>query len=289
MKKNSLYYIAAGSILFAVGAYGVFSLDVFWTSVLLFLGASIICIPASIPISLCRDTLAANSAVIHEQIYHEPVFLARLFLSMSWIARNCGILALDEFMTDKEYRNTLYHMGKKMIIDGMDSEFVRETLENVITLAKEHSDVKVCYLRQIGREFFFVGVSAGVSGICICGLRRLFTTEIAASPFCMILILMAICFMLGTLFFLLIPGKIQSNSYQSEDNQRQMIQGLLSLQKGDSYTAILHKQYTFLSVEEKDMLYEEPMFAEVKELNRGGNYDGTVADIRTTIKDLGLC
>lgn len=289
MKKNSLYYIAVGSILFAVDTYGLFSLNDFLAPVLLFLGASIICIPASIQVSLCKETLAANSAVIHEQIPHEPVFLASLFLSMSWIARNCGILVLDEFMTDKEYRNTLYHMGKKMFIDGMDSEFVKDTLENVITLAREHSNVKVCYLRQIGREFFFVGVSAGVSGICICGLRWLFTAEIASSPLCMILTLMAICFMLGTLFFLLIPGKIQSNSYQSEENQRQMLQGLLSLQKGDSYTAFLYKQYTFLSVEEKDMLYEKPLLAEVKELNRDGNYDGAVADILTTIKDLGLC
>lgn len=288
MKKHNLYYLAGGSILFAAGAYGMLSMNAFWTPILLFFAATLICIPAGIPFSYWRDTLATYPA-IYPPVSHEPVFLARLFLSMSWIARNCGILALEEFMVDKEYRNTLFHIGKQMIIDGMDPEFVKGTLENVITLTQKRTEVKVRYLQQIGRLFLFIGIFAGIFGTCVCGLRWLSTTEIVLPTLCVLLILTAICFMLGTLFFLLIPEKIQSNYYPSYEIHRQMLQGLLSLQEGDSYTAILHKQYTFLSVEERDMLYEEPMFTEVKEMNREGNYDSTVVDIRNTMREFGLC
>ena len=289
MKKNSLYHLAVGCILFALGIYGILQINTYVSPILLFVAAFVLCIPSAIPFSHWREALATRPAVIHEPLSHEPVFLARLFLSMSWIARNCGILALEEFMTDKVYRNSLYHMGKNMIIDGMYPEFVKDTLENVIHLTKERTEVKVRYLHQIGREFAFIGVFAGFSGASVYGFRSFYTDEIPLLGVGILMTLTAIAFMLSALFCLLMPGKLQCNACHSEEIHRQMIQGLLALQEGDSYSAILHKQYTFLSAEEKDMLYEEPMFPEVKELNRSGNYDSVKADIRKTMRDFGLC
>ena len=289
MKKNSLYHLVAGSVLFALGIYGILCLNIPLSPILLFISAFILCIPAGIPLSHWREVLSARPAIVHDPCPHEPVFLARLFLSMSWIARNCGILALEEFMTDKKYSNSLYHMGKNMIIDGIDPDFVKDTLENVIHLTRERSEAKARYLRQIGREFAFIGIFAGFSGTCAYGLRSLYLPESPLSGLGILFALTAISFMLSALFFLLIPEKIQCNGYQTGEIQRQMLQGLLALQEGDSYTAILHKQYTFLSSEEKGMLYEEPMFPEVKKINRDGNYDAIATDIRNTMRNFGLC
>lgn len=287
MKKNRLYFLAVGCILFAVGIYGILSSDAFGAQILLFVGVAVLCIPASIPLAHWRDALTVNSAVTHEPIPHESIFLARLFLSMSWVARNCGILALEEFITDKKYDNSLYHMGKTMIIDGMDPDFIKETLGNVIDLVQERAAVKIGYLTQIAKEFCFIGVFAGFAGGTAYGIRWANGAEISTLSLGIFLTLTAIFFMLSTLCGLLLPGKIKSDANHGGQIQKQMIRGLISIQEGDSYSAVLHTQYTFLAEEEKNMLYEEPLFAEVRELNRSGNFDNTVADIRHSMRDFG--
>ncbi|MBQ7498798.1 MAG: hypothetical protein IJU00_13375, partial [Selenomonas sp.] len=179
MKKNGIYFLMAGSILFAGGIYGILGPNHVLAPALLLLGTIVACIPASTPAHNWREALAASPAVSHEPIPYEPTFIARLFLSMSWVARNCGILALESFMNDKTYANSLYHMGKNMIIDGMDPDFVSEVLGNVIHLIRERTNVKIRYLRQIGTQLCFIGLFVGMAGTFSYGFRHLSGQEIS--------------------------------------------------------------------------------------------------------------
>lgn len=289
MKKNGIYFLMAGSILFAGGIYGILGPNHVLAPALLLLGTIVACIPASTPAHNWREALAASPAVSHEPIPYEPTFIARLFLSMSWVARNCGILALESFMNDKTYANSLYHMGKNMIIDGMDPDFVSEVLGNVIHLIRERTNVKIRYLRQIGTQLCFIGLFVGMAGTFSYGFRHLSGQEISLDGVGILFVITAISLMMSTIFLLLLPCRLKNRSYQIRQTQKQLLSGLLSLQSGESYTAILHKQYTFLSTKEKELLEQEPLFDEARKLNERGNFDGTAADIRNVLKNLAGC
>lgn len=289
MKKNGIYFLMAGSILFAGGIYGILGPNHVLAPALLLLGTIVACIPASTPTHNWREALAASPAVSHEPIPYEPTFIARLFLSMSWVARNCGILALESFMNDKTYANSLYHMGKNMIIDGMDPDFVSEVLGNVIHLIRERTNVKIRYLRQIGTQLCFIGLFVGMAGTFSYGFRHLSGQEISLDGVGILFVITAISLMMSTIFLLLLPCRLKNRSYQIRQTQKQLLSGLLSLQSGESYTAILHKQYTFLSTKEKELLEQEPLFDEARKLNERGNFDSTAADIRNVLKNLAGC
>lgn len=289
MKKNGVFILTASIVLFPFSIYGILSMNIPLAPILLFFSTFTFFFLVSISITNCREALAACSSAFHKPLMHEPVFIARLFLSMSWIARNCGIVALEEFMTNKEYNNTLYHMGKNMIVNCMSPEFIKDTLENIIHDEKKLEDINIQYLRQMGRIFCFTSVFSGCIGIIVYVLRWLNTTDVPVFDLGIILAMTIVSLMLGILLYVLIPYKLENDTRRFGQIQKQMIQGLISLQEGDAYDTMLSKQYLFLSIKEKYMLYEEPLFTEVKGLNQDGSYDTAVTNIRSAMEQFGIC
>ena len=55
--KNMMLYLAAGLALLALGIYGILSLDAVFAPVLVYLGAVMICLPATQPFSRWREML----------------------------------------------------------------------------------------------------------------------------------------------------------------------------------------------------------------------------------------
>ena len=285
MKLKGLWFIIAGVTLLLAGIYGIWSLNLAWAPIMILLGSVSLCCATRVPVTTLREALNYHPAVDYKPIPHEPALLASIFMSMSCIARHEGILALENFMNGK-YENSIFHMGKNMVIDGMDPDFVKSVLTNTIRLVQRRMELKVRYLQQIGLLFLFIGFSAGITGGLAYGGRMLRGQDISADGLELLLGIVAVFLILGLLFALLLSFREKNRSFQAAQIQRQILSGISEVQRGDSFHAILSHQYTFLSSEEAELLSKTPLLPEVQNSSSEDGYQKSVASIRRSLKEI---
>ena len=287
MKKANLLFIAIGISIFFLGAWGIYNFESPFLPLLLFLGSFLLTLPTGIWQKTRLEEFFATKSQPHTPIPHEPLFLARLFVALSYIARHRGILGLCESKIDKNYNNVIYHLGKNLVIDGYDHDYVKEFLENALRLMHERINAKIHFLKQSGLCLTFVGLSGGLAGAAAYALRCLNGSAPTGGLACLILIA-TMFLMLGVLFFLLLPGRIRSNGRKELCIQRQVARGLQSLQSGDSYVAILLPQYAFLNMEEIAMIAEDPLPAELRDEKHIDDYENALRNLRIELHDYKL-
>ena len=286
--KDNILCIAAGLALLAVGTFGIYCYESPWYPALLFLGSILLCLPSGVASRSWRDEIHDVSPAAHKLIPHESLFVARLCIGLSYIARNQGILALDEISNNKSYNNTVYRVGLNMIIDGIDPDYIRDCLNNMVTRLNECVLSRIRYMKQLALSFVFVGLASGLTGAVSFTMRYFAGADIPTAGVLVILFGTVCSLMLGLLFYILLPNKIYRDGKNIQKVQRQVIRGLLSLQQGDSYSAIIRNQYTFLSAEEVKMFKESPIPPEFKEEKSGVNYNEALRAVRRDMPYFGI-
>jgi len=286
--KDNILCIAAGLALLAAGTFGIYYYESPWYPALLFLGSILLCLPSGVTSRNWRDEMHNTSLAAHKLMPHESLFVARLFIGLSYIARNQGILALEDAFNDKSYANTVYKVGKNMIIDGCDPDYTRDCLNNMVTHLNECTLSRIRYMKQLALSFVFIGMTSGLIGAVPFTMRYFSGANISATGVLVLLFGTVCSLILGLLCYILIPNRIYKDVKSIQKVQRQVIKGLLSLQQGDSYNAIMRNQYTFLSAEEVEMFKESPVPLEFKEEKSGVNYDEAFRTVRKGMRDFGI-
>jgi flagellar motor component MotA len=286
--KDNILCIAAGLTLLAAGTFGIYYCESPWYSALLFLGSILLCLPSGVASHSWRDEIHDVSPAAHKLIPHESLFVARLFIGLSYIARNQGILALEDAFNDKSYVNTVYKAGKNMIIEGYDPDYTRDCLNNMVTHLNECILSRIRYMKQLALSFVFVGIASGLAGTVPFTMRYFSGAAIPATGVLVLLFGTVCSLILGLLCYILIPNKIYRDGKSIQKVQRQVIKGLLSLQQGDSYNAIMRNQYTFLSAEEVEMFKESPVPLEFKEEKSTVNYNEALRAVRKDMRYFGI-
>ena len=286
MNKRLYVYILTGSSIFVAGVAGTYFLDSLWMPLIIFLGCGVLCLPTVILDNRCRETFLYVPAIRHCAIPHEQLFLARLFIGISYLARNCGILAVEENPCDKEYPNSLYHIGKNMIISGLDPKHVQDTLRNSIHTIRQKAIVKNRYLKQIGTSFLFMALFSGSAGASAYLLRSLSGQSYSLDGMALLIALTIVCFLIGALLCLILPVKLYNESYQEQQIYRQVTDGLIALQNGDSGNAILRTQFAYLSSDEAALIAKNPFPEEFKNYTDIGNYESAIQNLRDEMKNL---
>lgn len=284
-KMQMEWYIMAGGILFMAGMFGILSLDAVWSPLLLCFGTALVCLQAVSPLAQWRE-LFAQCNLLRHPVPHESLLLTRLFLSQSWVARREGVLALEDFPHDKDYRNSMYHMGKSLVMDGYDPEFVQGILRRARSLNRQQLCARTRCLRQMGIALLVTGLFSGITGSFAYGIRIFQGKAISMEGMGCLFCLIAFVLLTSAFIGLLLPSKLHSDSYQEQKTQQQIIEGLISLQSGNSPTAILMAQWLFLSPEEKTMLSEHPIIEEYKAPNLPNDAFGNKSymDLADTIR-----
>ncbi|SEH38642.1 hypothetical protein [Selenomonas sp. KH1T6] len=286
--KDNILCIAAGLALLAAGTFGIYCYESHWYPAILFVGSILLCLPSGVVSRCWRDEINDDAPATHKLIPHEPLFVARLFVGLSYIARNQGILALEAACNDKTYNNTIYRVGKNMIIDGYDPEYTRDCLNNMVTRLNECVLNRIRYIKQLALSFVFIGIASGLVGTVPLTMRYFAGADIPATSVLVLLFGTVCSLILGMLFYILIPNKIYRDGKKIQKVQRQVIKGLISLQEGDSYNAIMRNQYTFLSAEEVEMFKQSPVPLEFKEEKSTVNYDEALRTVRKGMRDFGI-
>ncbi len=264
MKKNTIICWFSGAALFGTGIFSLLTENSVWSSVLIFLGCGLIFLPLAIPSVYWKDFFD-RPIWEHTPLPDEPLSLTRLFMAAAWIARHFGILELHNSIINRYCTHPLYWLGKSLIIDGRDPDYVRHTMAVAAANIRQRMEAKVQYARQAGGFLFFTGIFGGLTTAALCVIRFVNGNGFAPENACLAVALSFLLLMGSVIFYLLIPGRLHVEYHRDRLIQQQIRDGWLSLQRGDSPETMIEEQFMFLSEEHRKALAAAPLLKEMEE------------------------
>jgi chemotaxis protein MotA len=167
-------------------------------------------------------------------------------LDMAGIARREGLLALD----GSTFQDPFLTKGVELIVDGIDSELVREILEGEISLADEQEQVPAKVLSSMAQyapAFGMVGTLIGLINMLM------FLSDASALGPSMATALITTFYgvILANLLFLPAAVKVRSASSLRQTRQEMLLEGILALQRGDNPRLIREKLASYIPAERR--------------------------------------
>ncbi len=165
-------------------------------------------------------------------------------VKMAEVARREGLLALDE-QVENAGLTPLTKRGIKMIVDGMDPELVRQILETELYVMDEQSKLNVSIFEAAGGYSPTMGIIGTVMGLVhVLGNLSNPDTLGPAIAAAFIATLYGVAF--ANLVFLPVAGKLKVQHKLARIIEEMTIEGVLSIQAGESPMIIREKLSTFL-------------------------------------------
>lgn len=182
-----------------------------------------------------------------------PEELVRIMVGFAQTARREGLLALENSLA--EVNDPFLRGGLTMVIDGMDGTFVRDVLELDIALMEERHRTGALVFAQAGMYAPTLGVLGAVIGL-IAALGNM--ADIDALGHAIAAAFVATIFGIFTGYVMWHPfsNKLKLMSKEEVELRRMMVEGILSLQAGDSPVAIEAKLMVFLPASARKSLKE---------------------------------
>ena len=180
--------------------------------------------------------------------------LLRLFVELSQIARREGILALENKVAD--ISDPFFRSGLNMVIDGMDPDFVSDVLDaEVEGMEQRHNDGAAIF-NQAGTYAPTLGVLGAVVGL-IAALGNLTDIDKLGASIAAAFVATLLGIFTGYVIWLPFANKLKMLSKLEVTEKRMIIEGILSLQAGDSPIAIEAKLMVFIPQSERDKLKKD--------------------------------
>ena len=180
--------------------------------------------------------------------------LVQKFIELSQIARREGILALESRVG--EIQDPFFRNGLGMVIDGMDPDFVSDVLDAELAVMEERHSEARSILTQAGTYAPTLGVLGAVVGL-IAALADLSDVNKLGHAISAAIIATILGIFTGYVIWLPFANKLKVKSANEIAHKRMIIEGILSLQAGDSPTAIQAKLTVFIPQSERGELNEE--------------------------------
>ncbi|WP_425060252.1 Chemotaxis protein PomA [Sporomusa carbonis] len=226
--------------------------------------------PAAFMIIIVGTTAALFNAFPLVQIKNFPVLvkklfkqdehiskaeLLRLFVELSQVARREGILALESRLED--IKDPFLKNGMSMVIDGMDVDFVRDVLDADIEAMEERHRTGALIFSQAGMYAPTLGVLGAVIGL-IAALGNLEDIEMLGHSIAAAFVATLLGIFTGYVLWHPFSNKLKMMSKEEVELKRMMVEGILSLQAGDSPMAIESKLLVFIPQRVRELLKPKP-------------------------------
>ncbi len=226
--------------------------------------------PAAFMIIFVGTAAALFNAFPMEQIKNFPVLikklfkqqelipkseLLKLFVELSQIARREGILALESRL--EEIKDPFLRNGMSMVIDGMDVDFVRDVLDADIEAMEERHRAGALIFSQAGMYAPTLGVLGAVVGL-IAALGNLADIEVLGHSIAAAFVATLLGIFTGYVLWHPFSNKLKQISKEEVEIKRMMVEGILSLQAGDSPMAIESKLLVFIPQRVRELLKPKP-------------------------------
>lgn len=186
--------------------------------------------------------------LFQKQILIDKGVLLRLFVELSQTARREGILALESRM--EEITDPFLKNGISMIVDGLDADFVGDVLEADVQAMEERHRSGALIFSQAGTYAPTLGVLGAVVGL-IAALGNLDDIEKLGSSIAAAFVATLLGIFSGYVLWHPFANKLKTMSKHEAEIKRMMIEGVLSLQAGDSPIAVEAKLLVFVPQKER--------------------------------------
>lgn len=179
------------------------------------------------------------------------VDLLKMFVELSQTARREGILALESRVD--ELQDPFLRTGLSMVIDGLDPDFVGDVLDAEIQgMEERHRDCALIFA-QGGTYAPTLGVLGAVVGL-IAALGNLDDMDKLGPSIAAAFVATLLGIFTGYVLWHPFANKLKMLSKQEVEQRKMMVEGILSLQAGDSPTAIEAKLMVFIPQTERAQL-----------------------------------
>ena len=221
---------------------------------LIIIGGTFACLFNAFPMDVVAKLPTLFKLLFRAENGESKVELVRLFVELSQLARREGILALEGRIADIE--DPFFRNGLSMVIDGMDPDFVSDVLDAELAVMEERHSEARSVLTQAGTYAPTLGVLGAVVGL-IAALADLSDVNKLGHAISAAFIATILGIFTGYVIWLPFANKLKVKSANEIAHKRMIIEGILSLQAGDSPTAIQAKLMVFIPQSERGELEEE--------------------------------
>lgn len=255
MEKSTLIGLVSGII--AVGVGMVLKgahLSALWNPaamLIIFLGTfAALCM--AFPMSDVAKLPKLFKLVFQQPKLMEKKELIERFVEWGTIARREGLLALE--VTAESVEDPFLKNGMKMLIDGSDSEFVRDVMLEDIHAMEDRHKVGAQLFSQAGTYAPTLGVLGAVIGL-VAALGNLKDIDKLGHSIAAAFIATLFGIFTGYVLWHPISNKLKRMSKKEVEIKLMMVEGLITFGLGGSANSIRQKLLVFLPA--KDRLDEE--------------------------------
>lgn len=221
---------------------------------LIIIGGTFACLFNAFPMETVAKLPTLFKLLFRAETGESKVEMVKLFVELSQLARREGILALEGRIADIE--DPFFRNGLSMVIDGMDPDFVSDVLDAELAVMEERHSEARSVLTQAGTYAPTLGVLGAVVGL-IAALADLSDVNKLGHAISAAFIATILGIFTGYVIWLPFANKLKVKSANEIAHKRMIIEGILSLQAGDSPTAIQAKLMVFIPQSERGEFEEE--------------------------------
>ncbi|MGG7177152.1 flagellar motor stator protein MotA [Clostridium paraputrificum] len=168
--------------------------------------------------------------------------------------RKEGILSLEKDLNTIE--NKFLQRGLRMIVDGIDPDFIVEVLETEIDAIEERHAINASIFSQAGGYAPTLGVMGAVFGL-IAAMANINDTAAMAEAISAAFIATILGIFTGYVLWNPFANKLKIKSKHEILEKRMIIEGLLAIQKGSAPSMVQEKLMSFLTESEKELILTE--------------------------------
>jgi len=170
--------------------------------------------------------------------------LIQKMVNFSAISRRDGALALEQEIPKID--NSFFARGLQMLVDGQDSEDIKQMLRPEIEYLQERHERGKKILEFMGSAAPAFGMIGTLIGL-IQMLRNLESPESIGSGMAVALLTTFYGAMTANLVFIPLAGKLGIYSQQESTAMEMMLQGICAVAQGDNPTMVREKMQVFVS------------------------------------------
>lgn len=211
-------------------------------SILIVMGGTACATMINYPLRDCLNTLA----VIKNAFITRPMTIGEIitgFTAFSARARREGILSLDSHI--QEISDPFLKQGLQLAVDGLDPPAITEILETEIAFQESRHRLGADIFQAMGNFAPAFGMMGTLIGL-IAMLRQLEDPSSIGPAMSMALVTTFYGVLLANMIFIPISGKLRARSQDEIMIKEIILQGILSLCRGDNPRIIEQKLHAFL-------------------------------------------
>jgi chemotaxis protein MotA len=258
LEKSTVFGIVVGILTLVIGitlkGASVLSLLNPAALVIIFVGTFASLLNA-FPLERVKKFPVIFKLLFKEQELMPKTELLKTFIELAQMARREGLLSLESRL--EEIKDPFFQDGMRMVIDGLDADFVQDVLTADIQAMEERHAAGALIFSQAGMYAPTLGVLGAVMGL-IAALGNLNDIEKLGHSIAAAFVATLMGIFTGYVLWHPFATKLKLRSKEEVEIKKMVVEGILSIQAGDSPVAIEAKLVVFIPQQERLLLKAKP-------------------------------